>query len=82
MQYTPTTVPDSTLLDRILRSYYLVCFIFIMLSVAPLLQKNVRPGTVVDLCLLPTWRLTVTTVKGSLVLLDQLEVLVSNIGSL
>ena len=60
----------------------LVCFLFIMIPVAPLSHKHVRPSTVVALCLLPPQRETVTTGKGSLVPLDKLKLLVSIVGSL
>ena len=59
-----------------------MCFIFIMLLVAPLSHKHVRPETYVDICFFPTKRETVTTGKGLLVLLDKLKLLVSNVGSL
>ena len=74
VQYNPADVIYSTLLDRILRSYYLVYIIFIMLSVAPLSHKHAIPEAVFALCLLPTRRLTVTNVRGHLVPLDKLNV--------
>ena len=82
VQYTPEAVPYSTLLDRILRSYCLVRFLFIMLSVALLSHKNVRPATVLALCSLTPWRLTGTTDKVYLFPIDKLKILVSNVESL
>ena len=80
VQYNSGAVPYSDLLDRILRSYYLVYFILILMSVAPLSHRQVVPATVVDLCLLPPRRLTVTTIRGYLVPLDKINVL-SKFGS-
>ena len=82
VQYTPAAVIYYTLLDRILFSYYLVCFLFIMLLVAPLPHNHVKTVTVVATCFLPPLRVTVTTGKGYLVHLDELKLLVPNIGSL
>ena len=65
MQYNPTDVIYSTLLDLILRSYYLVCILSIILSVALLSHKHVIPATGVDIYFLLTWRLTVNTGGGS-----------------
>ena len=45
VKYNPTAVLYSTLLDRILSSYYLVCLLLIMLPIAPLSHKHVRPAT-------------------------------------
>ena len=81
VQYKPAAVLYSTLLDRILRSYYLVCLIFIMLSIAPLSHKHVRPATVIAICFLPRQRLTVTNCRGYLALLDKLKLLLSKSGS-
>ena len=50
--------------------------------VAPLSHKHVIPSTVVALCFFPTQRETVTIGKGSLVPLDELKLLISNVGSL
>ena len=80
VQYNPADVLYSTLFYRILRSYYLVCILLIMMSVSLLYHKHVRPATVVALCFLPLRRLLVTTGRGSLVLLDKLNAL-SNFGS-
>ena len=41
--YNPASELYSNLLERILRSYYLVCFILNILSVAPPPHKHVRP---------------------------------------
>ena len=57
-------------------------FIFIMLSIAPLSYKHVIPETVVGLCFFPPQRETVNTGKWSLVLLDKLKILISNVISL
>ena len=81
VQYTPAAVLYSTLLDRILRSYYFVCFLFIVILGDLLSHKHVILETVVDLCLLPPRRVIVTTGKGYLVPLNELKRLVSNIGS-
>ena len=53
-----------------------------MLSIAPLSYKHVIPETVVDLCFFLPKRETVNTGKGSLVPLDKLNILVSNVSSL
>ena len=82
MQYTSAAVLYSTLLDHILRSYYLVYFLFITLLVALLSHKHVIPATLVALCFLPPQRVTVTNGKGSLFPLDKLKLLVSNVGLL
>ena len=50
--------------------------------VAPIYHKHVKPETVVDLFLFTPMRETVTTGKGSLVPLDKLKLLVSNVRSL
>ena len=51
-----------------------------MLLVAPLSNKHVGPEKVVSLRLLPPRRVTVTTSKGFLVLLDKLKLSVLNVG--
>ena len=56
-------------------------FYFIVLKVAPLPNKHVRPETVVALCFLPLMRLPITTSKGYLVPIYKLKLLVSNLGS-
>ena len=61
MQYGPAAVLYSTLLDRILHSQCLVCFILIMVLVADLSHRHVHQATVISLCLFPSLRLTVTT---------------------
>ena len=53
-----------------------------MLLVAPLSHKHVVPATVAALYLLSPRRDTVTNGKGFLVPLDNLNLLVSNVGSL
>ena len=82
VQYTPVSVIYYNFLDGIFHSYYSVCLIFIMLTVDPLSHNNGRLETSVALCFLPPRRLTFNTGKGSLVPLDQLKLLVSNVGSL
>ena len=82
VQYTPAAILYFTFLDRILRSYYLVCFLFIVLLVAPLSHKHGRPSTVFAIYLLPPQRKTITTGMGSIAPLDELKLLLSNIGSL
>ena len=47
---------------------------------SPLSHRHVIPATMVALCLFTPLRLTVTTVRGSLVPLDKLNAL-SNLGS-
>ena len=48
------------------------------MSVSPLNHKHVRPATVIVICFLATHRVKVTTGKGSLVQLDELNIRVSN----
>ena len=52
VHYTPADVLYSTLLDRILSSYYLVCYFLIILLIAPLSHKHVIPETVVPIFIL------------------------------
>ena len=54
--------------------------LWIILSVAPLSHRHVRPAIIGSFCLLTPWRLAVTTGKGSLVPLDKINLL-SNFGS-
>ena len=82
VQYTPEIVLYYTLFDCIFRSWYLVCFLFIMLSAALLSHKDVRPATAVATCFFLSQRETVTTVKGLLVPLYKLKPFVSNASSL
>ena len=53
-----------------------------MMSVSLLSYNNVRPATVVATCFLPSHRVTVFTGKGSLVQIEELTLLVSNVGYL
>ena len=53
-----------------------------MLLVDPLTPKHVITELVFYLCFLPPQRATVTTGKGSLLPPDELNILVSNVGSL
>ena len=80
VQYKPVALLYSTLLDRILRSQYLLCLIFIVLLVSPLSNNHVISETVVALRFLTPCRLKVTTIRGSLLPLDKLKLL-SNFGS-
>ena len=54
-------------------SYYYVCLLFIILSVAPLSHNHVRPATVITLCFLPHRRLTFITGRGYLFPLEKLN---------
>ena len=54
--------------------------LLIMLSVALLSHRHVRPAIIFNLCFLPPWRLIVTTGRRSLVPLDKLNLL-SKFGS-
>ena len=60
----------------------LVCFLFIMMLVTLLYHNHAIYATFIAICFLPPRRVAVTTVKGSLVLLDELKLLVSKVGSL
>ena len=80
VQYGPVDLIYSTLLYWILRSSFLVCFILIVLSVAPLPHRYVNPETIFDLCFLPPLSLSFTTGGCSLFPLDKLNIL-SNFGS-
>ena len=73
MKYVPAAVIYSTLLDLIPSLYFLVCFLLMVMSVAPLSYRHVNPETIVALCFLPPRRLTVTTGRFSLVPLDKLN---------
>ena len=53
-----------------------------MLLVALIYHTNVGTATVLALCFLLNWRVTVTTGNGSLVPLDKLKLSVSNVGLL
>ena len=61
---------------------YLVFLVLIVIPIALLSHMHVRQATFVALYLLPPQRVTVTTGKGSLVPLDELKLLVTNVGSL
>ena len=82
MQYTSAAVLYSTLFDRILRSKWLVCHLFIVLLLALLSHKHVRPANIAAIGIFPPRRETVTTDKGSLVPLDKLKMISSNVGLL
>ena len=80
-EHTPTTKYDADLCFLPASSGYWISYL-----VVPHLKdrshKHVKLATVVAICFFPPRRETVTTGKGSLVPLDKLKLLVSNVGSL
>ena len=80
-EHTPTAKYDSDCCFLIASSGYWRSH-FVVPHLRDISRNHVRPATVVAICFFPPRRETVTTGKGSLVPLDKLKLLVSNVGSL